>query len=209
MENLYEAFVKGNVEAVKKEIEEALNGGDQPGNILNDSMIPVMEEVGRKFEEGTCYIPEMLVAARVMKEGVSFLRPHLIDSDIEPIGTYVIGTVKGDLHDIGKNLVIMMMEGVGFNVIDLGVDVVTDKFVEAVREYKPQFLGISTLLTTTMPEAKTVVEALEEAGLRQGVKVMVGGAPVSQKFSEEIGCDLFAHNAGAAATMAKSNILGE
>lgn len=206
MENLYNAFVKGNVEGVKKGIEEALNAGDKPGDILNDSMIPVMEEVGRKFEEGVCYIPEMLVAARVMKAGVSFLRPHLIDSDIEPVGTYVIGTVKGDLHDIGKNLVVMMMEGVGFKVIDLGVDVVTDKFVEAVREYKPQFLGISTLLTTTMPKARTVVEALEEAGLRKGVKIMVGGAPVSQKFSDEIGCDLFAHNAGIAATMAKSSL---
>ena len=193
MENLYDAFVKGNVKGVTKGIEEALSAGAQPGDILNDSMIPVMEEVGRKFEEGVCYIPEMLVAARVMKAGVSFLRPHLIDSDIKPIGTYVIGTVKGDLHDIGKNLVVMMMEGVGFKVIDLGVDVVTDKFVEAVREYKPQFLGISTLLTTTMPKARTVVEALEEAGLRKGVKIMVGGAPVSQKFSDEIGCDLFAH----------------
>jgi len=206
MENLYEAFVKGNVEGVKKGIEDALNAGDQPGDILNGSMIPVMEEVGRKFEEGVCYIPEMLVAARVMKAGVSFLRPHLIDSDIEPIGTYVIGTVKGDLHDIGKNLVVMMMEGVGFKVIDLGVDVVTDKFVEAVREYKPQFLGISTLLTTTMPKARLVIEALEEAGLRKGVKIMVGGAPVSQKFSDELGCDLFAHNAGIAATMAKSSL---
>ena len=208
MENLYDAFVKGNVKSVTKGIEEALSAGDKPADILNNSMIPVMEEVGRKFEEGVCYIPEMLVAARVMKAGVSFLRPHLIDSDIEPIGTYVIGTVKGDLHDIGKNLVVMMMEGVGFKVIDLGVDVVTDKFVDAVREYKPQFLGISTLLTTTMPKARTVIEALEEAGLRKGVKVMVGGAPVSQKFSQEIGCDLFAQNAGAAANMAKSSLEG-
>ncbi len=206
MENLYDAFVKGNVKGVKKGIEDALSAGAQPGDILNDSMIPVMEEVGRKFEEGVCYIPEMLVAARVMKEAVSFLRPHLISSDVKPIGTYVIGTVKGDMHDIGKNLVGMMLEGVGFKVIDLGVDVVTDKFVEAVREYKPQFLGISTLLTTTMPKARIVIEALEEAGLRKGVKIMVGGAPVSEKFSKEIGCDYFALNAGAAATMAKANI---
>jgi len=208
MENLYDAFVKGNVKGVTKGIEEALNAGAQAVDILNDSMIPVMEQVGRKFEEGVCYIPEMLVASRVMKEAVSFLRPHLIDSDIKPVGTYVIGTVKGDMHDIGKNLVGMMMEGVGFKVIDLGVDVVTDKFVEAVREYKPQFLGISTLLTTTMPKARTVIAALEEAGLRKGVKVMVGGAPVSQKFSREIGCDLFAQNAGAAANMAKSSLEG-
>ena len=206
MQNIYSELVKGNIDGVTKGIEKALSAGNNPGDILNNAMIPAMEEVGRRFEAGKCFIPEMLVSARAMKTGVSVLRPHLISSDIQPIGKYVIGTVKGDLHDIGKNLVGMMLESVGFEVIDLGVDIPADKFVEAVGEYKPQFLGISTLLTTTMPEAKKVIDALNESGLRKDVKIMVGGAPVSRKYANEIGCDLFAPNAGSAATIAKKSL---
>jgi len=207
MDNLAEiqqSVIDGDLAQTKSLVQQALDQGLAPASILHEALIPAMTEVGARFERQEYYVPEMLIAARAMKEGLSILKPRLLEAEVEPVGKVVLGTVRGDLHDIGKNLVGMMLEGTGFEVIDLGVDVPPEKFVAAVQERRPQLLGMSTLLTTTMPSMKTTVEALKAAGVRGQVKVMIGGAPVTQKYADEIGADLYAPDASAAANRARA-----
>lgn len=201
--DLYNKVIEGDNEAVQALTLQAIEAGANPEQLLNQFLIPAMAEVGRRFEQQEFYVPEMLIAARAMKAGVEILRPMLTERGIEPIGTVVIGSVAGDLHDIGKNLVTMMLEGSGFRVIDLGVDVSPDTFVQAIRDHAPQIVGMSALLTTTMISMKVTLEALEKAGLRSQVTVMIGGAPVTQRFADEIGADLYAPDASSAARGAR------
>ena len=200
---LKEAVIVGNANAAKELTEKALAENIPAKTILDDALIPGMMVVGEKFKNNEYYVPEVLIAARAMYAALDLLRPILSQSDIEPIGTIVIGTVKGDLHDIGKNLVRMMLEGGGFRVIDLGVDVAPEKFIEAIKEHNAQILAMSALLTTTMPSMKVTIDALKEAGLRDKVKVMVGGAPVTQQWADEIGADGYAPDAASAVDKAK------
>ncbi len=204
LDDLYDSIVDGNAAGAQAGVQRALAAGIAPFDILNQGMIAAMTEVGALFETQEIFVPEMLVAARAMKQSIELLRPHLVAADVQPIGRVVIGTVRGDLHDIGKNLVTMMLEGAGFEVIDLGVDTSTDKFVEAVRTHQPHLLGMSALLTTTMPQMRATIQALEQAGLRGQVVVMVGGAPVTDAFAEEIGADIYAADASTAAKRAKA-----
>lgn len=201
---IYQSVLKGDAAGVTEGVQQALEAGHHPAEILNQGMIAAMAEVGRRFETQEYFLPEMLIAARAMKEGMAILKPHLLEADIEPVAKVVLGTVKGDLHDIGKNLVGMMLEGTGFEVIDLGVDVSPERFVEAIREHQPRFVGMSALLTTTMLGMHVTIEALRESGLRDQVAVMVGGAPVTQQFADEIGADLYAPDASAAAKRARA-----
>lgn len=204
LESLKQNVIDGNSRDVTTLVKQALTEGIPAEQILNVGLIAGMSEVGKLFECGEYFVPEMLVAARAMKSGLEILRPALVAANVQAIGKIVLGTVKGDLHDIGKNLVAMMMEGAGFEVIDLGVDVPPDKFVAAVREHHPHLLGLSALLTTTMPVMKVTLDALKEAGLRDQVKVLIGGAPVSDKFAHDIGADVFAPDAATAASCAKA-----
>jgi 5-methyltetrahydrofolate--homocysteine methyltransferase len=204
LEALYESILDGDMKAVPQMVQAALGTGIAPGVILNEGMIPAMSEVGQLFEEGEYFVPEMLISARAMQAGLTVLKPHLVASGIEPLGTVVIGTVQGDMHDIGKNLVTMMLEGAGFAVIDLGVDVKPESFIECVRENKPQVVAMSALLTTTMPKMEVTLEAMRQAGVMQNVKVMVGGAPVTPEFAKKIGAHGYASDASQAATLAKS-----
>ncbi|GAB4543919.1 MAG: corrinoid protein [Anaerolineae bacterium] len=203
IEAIYEAVLNGDAAKAKAEVSAALDANTPPEDILYKACIPAMEEVGRLFEEGEKFVPEMLISARAMQTAMGLLKPHLLQADIKTAGKVVVGTVAGDLHDIGKNLVAMMLEGSGFEVIDLGTDVSPQKFVDAVREHKPQVIGMSALLTTTMPSMGATIEALKEAGLREGVKVMVGGAPITQDFADKIGADGFAPDASSASRKAK------
>jgi 5-methyltetrahydrofolate--homocysteine methyltransferase len=203
LEAIYEAVMNGDAGTTEAEVKAALEADTPPEDVLYKACIPAMEEVGRLFEEGEKFVPEMLISARAMQAAMRLLKPHLLEADIKTVGTVVVGTVAGDLHDIGKNLVAMMLEGSGFEVIDLGTDVSPQQFVEAVRENGPQVIGMSALLTTTMPSMGTTIEALKEAGLREGVKVMVGGAPITQDFADKIGADGFAPDASSASRQAK------
>jgi 5-methyltetrahydrofolate--homocysteine methyltransferase len=203
LEAIYEAVMEGNAEEAATQVEAALAAGVAPADILNKGCIAAMGEVGRLFEEGEMFVPEMLIAARAMQAGMNILKPHLAEDEIVSAGRVIVGTVAGDLHDIGKNLVGMMMEGAGFEVIDLGTDVKPEAFVAAVQEHEPDLLGMSALLTTTMPAMSATVEALTEAGLRDRVKVLVGGAPVTQTFAEQTGADGYAPDASSAARKAK------
>ena len=202
-ETIFEGILKGNMPAVQEATTAALAAGTPAGQLLNEAMIPAMAEVGRLFEANEYYVPEMLIAARAMKAGLAILRPELVKEDVQPLGKVVLGTVKGDLHDIGKNLVAIMVEGAGFEVVDLGVDVAPADFVKAAQDNGAQVIGLSALLTTTMPSMKGTVEALEEAGLKGKVKVVIGGAPVTQKYADEIGADGYARDAAGAATVVK------
>jgi 5-methyltetrahydrofolate--homocysteine methyltransferase len=204
LNSIYEGVIKGDLKRVKEGVTQALAAGHEPSDILNTAMIPAMQEVGRRFEIQECYIPEMLIAARAMQGGLEVLRPHLVKAKVEPVGKVVLGTVKGDLHDIGKNLVGMLLEGTGFDVVDLGVDVSSEKFIEAIRQHKPDFVGISALLTTTMPAMQKTIDAFKEVGIRDRTMVMVGGAPVNQDFADQIGADLYAPNAASAAKIARA-----
>jgi 5-methyltetrahydrofolate--homocysteine methyltransferase len=206
-EEIYNNVIDGNAEAVTALISQAIAEGFSADELLNQALIPAMTEVGGRFERHEFYVPEMLIAARAMKHGVEVLRPLLVEAGIKPVGTVVMGTVAGDLHDIGKNLVVMMLEGTGFQVVDLGVDVSADAFVQAVREHSPQILGMSALLTTTMLAMRATIEALKEAELRDQVLVMAGGAPLTQSFADEIGADLYAPDASSAARKAKEAVL--
>ena len=194
----------GEDENVAELVQQALDQGLPVEEILADALIAGMDEVGADFKAGDLFVPEVLVAARAMSAGMDVLRPLLAESNVSSAGKYVIGTVKGDLHDIGKNLVKMMIEGAGFETVDLGIDVEPEAFVEAVREHRPNLVGMSALLTTTMVNMKTTIEALEEAGLREGLKIMVGGAPVTEAFAKEIGADAYAPDAASAVDMARS-----
>jgi len=198
--NLY----NGEEEKVAELVQRALDQGMEPQEILNDGLIAGMDVVGRDFKAGDLFVPEVLIAARAMQAGMDVLRPLLAQGNVPTVGKYVIGTVEGDLHDIGKNLVKMMLEGAGFETIDLGVDVKPGAFVEAEREHHPRSVGMSALLTTTMVNMKATIEALEEAGLRDSVKIMVGGAPVTAAFAEEIGADAYAPDAPTAVEIARS-----
>lgn len=200
---IYEGILHGKMKDVEEATKSALAAGIPAGELLNEAMIPAMAEVGRLFEINEYYVPEMLIAARAMKAGLALLRPQLVAEKIEPLGKVALGTVKGDLHDIGKNLVAIMIEGAGFEVIDLGVDVSPDRFVDAVKNKGAQVVGLSALLTTTMPSMKTTIDALKEAGVRDKVKVIIGGAPVTQKYADEIGADGYARDAAGAATLVK------
>ena len=191
MEELKEQIRTGNAREVVSLVGRYLDEGREPEAILKQAMIPAMDEVGDLFQRGEFFLPEMLIAARAMKEGLAVLRPRLVEAGVEPAGRVVLGTVQGDLHDIGKNLVGMALEGAGFEVIDLGIDVPAERFVEAIRTHRPLAVGLSALLTTTMLQMKTTVEALDRAGLRGTTRVLVGGAPVTQAFAQEIGADCY------------------
>lgn len=203
LQELYDAVLDGNRDAAKANVEQGLAESIEPGEVL-EAMVSAMGEVGRLFEEGEYFVPEMLIAARAMKTGMEILKPQLVDADIQPAGKIVAGTVKGDLHDIGKNLVCMMLEGAGFQVVDLGADVSPEAFVNAVREHQPDFIAMSALLTTTMPNMQTTIDALKEAGLRNQVKVLVGGAPITDDYAEKIGADGYAPDASRAVKLAQS-----
>jgi 5-methyltetrahydrofolate--homocysteine methyltransferase len=198
--NLY----KGEDKVVADLVQQALDQEMSPAEILDDGLIAGMDEVGRDFKAGDLFVPEVLIAARAMHAGMNVLRPLLAESDVPSAGKYVIGTAQGDLHDIGKNLVKMMLEGAGFETVDLGTDVRPEDFVAAVQEHQPQLLGMSALLTTTMPGMKATIEALQEAGLRDTVKIMIGGAPVTAAFAEQIGADAYAPDAATAVDVARS-----
>ena len=202
--DIKEATISGKHQRVEELTRLALEDGIEAGRIIQEALIPAMGVVGEDFGAGKIYIPEMLIAARAMKTGIEILKLALVGEKIQTIGKVVIGTVKGDMHDIGKNLVIMMLEGSAFEVVDLGIDIPSHKFIEAVEDYKPDFVAMSALLTTTMPEMKRIIEALEEASLRHEVKIMVGGAPVTQRLADEIGADGYAENAGEAAERMKA-----
>ncbi len=200
---LKEAVIEGNAGQAKELTQAALDGGRGPQEILDEALIPAMDVVGEKFAKQEFYIPEMLISARAMQAGLALLKPLLVQNQAKSRGKVVIGTVKGDLHDIGKNLVGMMLQGGGFEIIDLGADVKPQRFVEAVAKEKPDFLMMSALLTTTMLSMKETVAALKAAGLRDGVKIGVGGAPVTQRFAEEVGADFYAPDATGAVNQAK------
>ena len=203
IENISEALQKGRAKDVTALIEEALNKGVDAKDILDQGLLHGMSLLGVKFRNNEVFVPEVLVAARALNKGTEILKPRLIEAGVKPIGRIIICTVKGDLHDIGKNLVRMMMEGAGFEVIDLGVDVSEDRIIEAVKEHEPQIICLSALLTTTMNQQGQVIEALKAANLRDNVKVMVGGAPVTQSFCDSIGADAYSQDAASAAEKAK------
>lgn len=194
----------GDKDQIIELVKQALDQRISPSDILDGGLISGMDKVGQGFKEGTLFVPEVLIAARAMQAGMGVLRPLLVKNNIPSAGGYVIGVMKGDLHDIGKNLVKMMIEGAGFETVDLGTDVSPGTFVDAVRKHKPKIVGMSALLTTTMPQMKTTIEALKNAGLRDSVKVMVGGAPVTAAFAEQIGADAYAPDAATAVDAARS-----
>jgi 5-methyltetrahydrofolate--homocysteine methyltransferase len=204
LETIYEAVLNGNADAAKAETQAAVDNGISAADVLHKACIPAMTEVGRQFETGERFMPEMLIAARAMQNALEILKPQLIETEVKAVGKVVIGTVAGDLHDIGKNLVAMMLEGVGFEIVDLGTDVKPDEFVAAVREHEPDLVGMSALLTTTMTSISTTIDALTEAGVRDQVKVMIGGAPITQAFADQVGADGYASAAGGASRMAKA-----
>jgi len=203
LKEIYESTVAGNAPKVKELVAQAVAEGVNPGEIITNQLIPAMAEVGDRFARNEFYVPEMLIAARAMQGGLAILKPLLAEDDITSAGRVAIGTVKGDLHDIGKNLVSMMLEGAGFEIVDLGVDVGPEKFVEAIQEKQVQIVALSALLTTTMTMMKKTIEALSEAGVRDQVKVIIGGAPVTQSYADEIGADGYADEAGGAVKAAR------
>lgn len=198
-----EAVISADMETVNKLVEEALGNGIGAKEVLDNGLIPGMDIVGQRMKTGEMFIPEVLRSAKIMQASMDLLRPHLSEKESLGLGTFVIGTVEGDLHDIGKNLVAMMLRGAGFTVVDLGTSVKPQDFVDAVKEHKAVVIGMSALLTTTMPKMDQTVKALKEAGIREQVKIMAGGAPVTEKFVEEIGADAYGANAGSATEKAK------
>jgi corrinoid protein of di/trimethylamine methyltransferase len=200
---LYEAVLAGDAKAARSVTEAALAEGFDPLKLVTDYMTPAMDEVGRRFECNDYFVPELLLSARAMKAALELVRPQLAARGAEPVGRVVIGTVKGDLHDIGKNLVASMLEGGGFEVIDLGVNVAPEKFAATARERGAHIVALSALLTTTMPSMKSTIDALKEAGLRERVKVLIGGAPITQRYAQEIGADGYSENAAGAVGLAR------
>jgi len=209
VKEIYDAVVNGNANTVKLKVQAALDSGVNIESLLNEGMIAPMKEVGQLFESGEYFVPEMLIAARAMQAGMVILRPVLISQDIKPLGKVVIGTVKGDLHDIGKNLVSMMLEGAGFQMVDLGTDVSPEKFLEAIQTHQPDIVGISALLTTTMMNMEKTLRFLEEQNVRKQVKVIIGGAPVTQAYADTIGADGYAPDANQAVALAKRLITAQ
>ena len=206
LQALYTAILEGDKDTADESVRSAIEAGMEPSHLLDEAMIPAMSEVGKLFEAGEYYVPEMLVSARAMQSGLTLLRPLLVKQGVKPLGRAVIGTVKGDLHDIGKNLVSIMLEGAGLELHDLGVDVSPEKFVQAVKENEPDVLCLSAMLTTTMLGMAAVIEALEAAGLRDKVKVIVGGAPLTESFAKHINADGFAADASRAVTLIQTLI---
>jgi len=204
---IYDGVIKGDAAGVKQNVQAAVDAQVDAEHILKQGLIPAMQKVGDLFEKGEYYIPEMLISARAMQNGLELLKPLLASADVQSTGKVVLGTVQGDLHDIGKNLVGMMLEGAGFELFDLGTDVSAEKFADAVQEYQPDIIAMSALLTTTMPSMKKTIEILVQSGLRNQVKVMVGGAPVTQEYASGIGADGFAPDASRAATLAKTLVV--
>jgi 5-methyltetrahydrofolate--homocysteine methyltransferase len=207
LKKMYDAILTGNFKAAKEITQQALAAGVDPQQLVQQQMIPAMDEVGRRYEANEYFVPELLISARAMKAALELIRPLLTARGAEPAGRVVIGTVKGDLHDIGKNLVAAMLEGAGFEVTDLGVDVTPEKFIAALNEHKAGIVAMSALLTTTMNSMKTTIEAFKAAGVRDRVKIMIGGAPVTQKYSDEIGADGYSNNANAAVALARKLVL--
>ena len=208
LQGLYDETLVGNAPVVLDLTNQALAQGMEPQSLLFDALIPSLEEVGARFERGDFFVPEMLIAGRAMAGAMEVLRPLLAETGVQTIGKFVMGTVQGDVHDIGKNLVNIMLEGAGFEVIDLGVQVKPEKFVEAVDQHKPDIVGFSAFLTTTMPMFKANINALQKAGLRDSVVVMVGGAPVTQEYADAVGADGYAADASATVKRAKELIEG-
>ncbi len=206
LEQISENLQKGKANDVKVLVQQAIDEGTEPGSILNDGLLAGMAIIGAKFKKNEVYVPEVLVAARAMKFGTEILQPHLAAAGVKPIGSVVVGTVKGDLHDIGKNLVSMMLEGAGFNVIDIGIDQPAENFVNAAIENNAAVIGASALLTTTMTNMKEVANAVKASEIAGKTKLMIGGAPVTQAFCDEIGADGYAADAASAADLAKSII---
>jgi len=204
LQKLSEAIINGDAKTARELTREALNHRVDPKVIVKDYLIPAMDEVGKRFECNEFFVPELLIAARAMKGSLELINPILASRGDKPAGRVVIGTVKGDLHDIGKNLVASMLEGAGFEIIDLGVDVAPETFVNSIKEKQPTFLALSALLTTTMPSMKHTIDALKEAGIRDNVKVLVGGAPVSPRYAEEIGADGYSDSASGAVGLVRS-----
>ena len=202
-EDLSNAVISGNVAKVTELTKKAIDDGVAPTDVINRGLITGMSVVGARFKAGEMFVPEVLMAARSMNAGLDIVKPLITEGDIPSVGKVIIGTVKGDLHDIGKNLVGMMMESGGFNVVNLGVDIPPEKFAAAVKEHKPQVVALSALLTTTMLAMKDTIEVLKEEGLRNSIKVIIGGAPVTQQFADEIGADGYAPDAASATDLAK------
>jgi 5-methyltetrahydrofolate--homocysteine methyltransferase len=200
---LYNAILTGNAKKAEEVTKAALAAKVDPTELVRKYMIPAMDEVGKRFECSEYFVPELLIAARAMKTSLELITPLLAEAGAEPVGRVVIGTVQGDLHDIGKNLVASMLEGGGFKVIDLGVDVPAQRFVEAAKEKDGTIIALSALLTTTMTMMKTVIDALEKAGIRNKTKVMIGGAPITQQYANEIGADGYSDNASSAVALAR------
>ena len=203
LQQLHQAILTGDAKTARSVTEASLASGVEPMKLVNEFMVPAMDEVGRRFECNEYFVPELLLSARAMKSALELIRPLLVKRGIEPVGRVAIGTVKGDLHDIGKNLVAAMFEGGGFEVIDLGVNVPPERFVTAIQEKQANIVAMSALLTTTMPSMKTTIDALKAAGVRDRVKVYVGGAPITSKFAEDIGADGYSDNAVGAVALAK------
>jgi 5-methyltetrahydrofolate--homocysteine methyltransferase len=203
LNKIHQTVMEGDMGGTQENVQAALDAGVSAADILQKGLIPAMGEVGRLFEEGEYFVPEMLIAARAMKAGLAIIQPLLVDSGVEPVGKVAIGTVKGDLHDIGKNLVAMMLEGAGFEIVDLGTDVSPENFVAAIKD-GVNIVGLSALLTTTMPSMQTTIKAIVESGLRDKVKIIIGGAPVTAEYAAQIGADGYAPDASQAATLAKT-----
>ena len=206
LKELYDAVVNGDAKGTHSITQQAIQDGVDPLKLVNEYMIPAMDEVGRRFEANEYFVPELLISARAMKASLDIIRPLLTARGDKPAGRVAIGTVKGDLHDIGKNLVASLLEGGGFEVIDLGVNVTPEKFIATVREKNANIIAMSALLTTTMPSMRTTIEALKQAGVRDQVKVLIGGAPITQKYADEIGADGYSETAVGAVALAKKAV---
>jgi 5-methyltetrahydrofolate--homocysteine methyltransferase len=206
LKQLYDSVVSGDAKATQALTRQALADGVDPLKLVNDYMVPAMDEVGRRFEANEYFVPELLISARAMKAALELIRPLLTARGDQPLGRVAIGTVKGDLHDIGKNLVGSLLEGGGFEVIDLGVNVSPEKFIATVNEKQANIIAMSALLTTTMPSMKTTIDALKQAGVRDKVKVLIGGAPITQRYADEIGADGYSESAVGAVALAKRSV---
>ncbi len=204
LKEIYDGIIEADQNLVAEKVQQALDQGLTAGTVLNEGMVAAMAEVGQLFEDGEYFVPEMLISARAMKAGMTVLKPAMMDENLSSVGKVVAGTVKGDLHDIGKNLVCMMLEGAAFEIHDLGSDVGPDAFVNKIKETGANVVAMSALLTTTMPSMKATIEAIKDAGLRDDVKVMVGGAPLTTKYADEIGADGYASDASRAVALAKT-----
>jgi methylmalonyl-CoA mutase cobalamin-binding domain/chain len=203
LKGLYDHTIAGHIPEVTELTQQGLGEQLSPVSMLYDALLPALQEVGRRFEIGDFFVPEMLQSARSMQGALNILRPLLAETGAKPLGRYVMGTVKGDVHDIGKNLCNIMLEGAGFEVYDLGVNTSPEKFIAAIREHEPQIVGMSAFLTTTMPMLKVTIEAFKKAGLRDKIKVMVGGAPVTQEYADRVGADAYCADASTTARLAK------